>query len=100
MAGSWRRWRSVEGCAGEGVGRLSLARLVSSTGTSELGQRYWRGRRGWWSTGGGGRPEGGLSNEGGGRLGATTVLAEGSGVDVHEGGAQWPALRAWSGGGQ
>jgi hypothetical protein len=28
-----------------GVGRLSLARLVRSASTSELGRRYWRGRR-------------------------------------------------------
>jgi hypothetical protein len=30
----------AEGCAGEGVGRLSLARLVRSVSTSELGRRY------------------------------------------------------------
>jgi hypothetical protein len=42
----------VEGCTGERVGRLSLARLVS---TSELGRRYWRGRWGRRSTRGGGR---------------------------------------------
>jgi hypothetical protein len=35
----------AEGCADEGVGRLSLARLVRSVSTSELGRRYWRGRR-------------------------------------------------------
>jgi hypothetical protein len=45
----------AEGCAGEGVGRLSLARLVRSASTSELGRRYWRSRRGRRSTGGGGR---------------------------------------------
>jgi hypothetical protein len=84
----------------KGVGRLSLARLVRSASTSMLGQCYWRGRRGRRSTGGGGRREGGLGNEGGGWLSATTVLAEGSGVEAHEGGAQWPVLGAWSGGGQ
>jgi hypothetical protein len=83
-----------------GVGRLSLARLVRLASTSELGRRYWRGRRGQGSTGGGGRWESGLGNEGGGQLGATIVLAEGSGVEAHEGGAQRPALGAWSGGGQ
>jgi hypothetical protein len=31
----------AEGCTGEGVGQLLLARLVS---TSELGRRYWWGR--------------------------------------------------------
>jgi hypothetical protein len=30
----------AEGCAGEGVGRLSLARLVRLVSTSELGRRY------------------------------------------------------------
>jgi hypothetical protein len=45
----------AEGCTGEGVGRRSLARLVRSASTSELGQRYWRGRWGRRSTGGGGR---------------------------------------------
>jgi hypothetical protein len=35
----------AEGCAGEGVGRLPLARLVRSASTSELERRYWRGRR-------------------------------------------------------
>jgi hypothetical protein len=90
----------AEGCIGEGVGRLSLARLVRSVSTSELRRCYWWGRQGRRSTGGGGRQEGGLSNEEGGRLGATTVLAEGSGVEAHEGGAHWPALGAWCGGGQ
>jgi hypothetical protein len=93
------RWRGAP-VGGGGVGRLSLARLVRSVSTSEIGRRYWRGRWGQRSTGDGGRWEGGLGNEGGGRLGATIVLAEGSGVEVHEGGVQWPALGAWSGGGQ
>jgi hypothetical protein len=35
-----------EGCADEGVDRLSLARLVRSASTSELGRRYGRGQRG------------------------------------------------------
>jgi hypothetical protein len=67
------------------VGRLSLSRLVRSTSTLELGRRHWRGRRGRRSTGGGGRWEGSLGNKGGGRLSATIVLTEGSGVEAHEG---------------
>jgi hypothetical protein len=90
--GDGGRWR---GASVRGVGRLSMAQLVRSASTSELERRYWRGRRGRRSTGGSGRREGGLNNEGGDRLGATIVLAEGSGVE-----AQWPALDAWSGGGQ
>jgi hypothetical protein len=35
----------AEGCTGEGVGWLSLARLVRSVSTSELGRCYWRDRR-------------------------------------------------------
>jgi hypothetical protein len=42
-------------CIGEGVSRLSLAQLVRSASISELGRPYWRGQRGWRSTGGGGR---------------------------------------------
>jgi hypothetical protein len=45
----------AEGCTGEGVGRLSLARLVRSVSTSELGRHYWQGWRGRRSTAGGGR---------------------------------------------
>jgi hypothetical protein len=75
-----------------GVGRLSMAQLVRSASTSELGRCYWRGRWGRRSTRGDDRREGGLDNEGGGRLRATTVLVEGSGVEAHEGGVQWPAL--------
>jgi hypothetical protein len=33
----------AEGCTGEGVGRLSLAQLVRSVSTSELGRHYWQG---------------------------------------------------------
>jgi hypothetical protein len=44
-----------EGCAVEGVDRLSLARLVRSASTSELGRLYWRGQRGRRSTRGGDR---------------------------------------------
>jgi hypothetical protein len=75
-----------------GVGRLSLAQLVRSVSTSDLDRRYWRGRWGQRSTGDSGRWEGGLDNKRGGRLGATIVLAEGSGVEVHKRGVQWPAL--------
>jgi hypothetical protein len=75
-----------------GVGRLSLAWLVRSASTSELGRCYWRGRQGRRSTKGGGQREGSLGNEGGSRLGATTVLVKGSGVEAYEGRAQWPAL--------
>jgi hypothetical protein len=79
----------AEGCASEGVGRLSLAWSVRSVSTSELGRRYWRGRRDWRSTGGGGRRwpvvaldgKAALANEGGGQLGASRVLAEGSGSE-------------------
>jgi hypothetical protein len=45
----------AEGCTGEGVDRLSLTRLVRLVSTSELRRRYWRGRWGRRSTGGGGR---------------------------------------------
>jgi hypothetical protein len=45
----------AEGCAGEGVGRLSLTRLVRTVSTSELRGRYWQGQRGRRSTRGGGR---------------------------------------------
>jgi hypothetical protein len=43
----------AEGCAGEGVNRLSLARLVRSVSTSELERCYWWGRWGRRSTRGG-----------------------------------------------
>jgi hypothetical protein len=55
----------AEGCTGEGVGRLSLARLVRLESTSELRRRYgWGGwdRR---STRGGGRRWPGNSGDGG-----------------------------------
>jgi hypothetical protein len=45
----------AEGCTGEGVSRLPLARLVRSASTSELERRYWRGRRDQRSTGDGDR---------------------------------------------
>jgi hypothetical protein len=45
----------AEGCASEGVGRLSLVRLVRSASTSVLGRHYWRGQRSRRCTGGGGR---------------------------------------------
>jgi hypothetical protein len=45
----------AEGCAGEGVDRLSLARLVRSASTSKLGRHYWWGQRGQRSNRGGGR---------------------------------------------
>jgi hypothetical protein len=71
----------AEGCAGEGVGRLSLAWLVRLESTSELRRRYRWGGWGWRSTRGGGRrwPR----NGGDGRLewsGRSSTVTVGRGV--------------------
>jgi hypothetical protein len=44
----------ADGCADEGVDRLSLARLVRSASTSKLRRHYWWGQRGQRSNRGGG----------------------------------------------
>jgi hypothetical protein len=66
----------------------------------ELKRRSLRWRRSTSLARAGARREGGLGNEGGGRLGAPMGPSVDIGSEAHEGGARWPALGAWSGGGQ